>query len=59
VRAALYGLGRPPRVVGFVAGLGGRDVTIAQILQAAELATTAGVPGLDDVTETWVGLKEE
>ena len=29
IRSALYGEDRKPKVIGFVAGLGGRDITVA------------------------------
>jgi len=57
VRAALYGVASPPRVLGFVAGLGGRDVTIGQILQVVEQAMAGGARGWDIEREGWIGLR--
>jgi pyruvate ferredoxin oxidoreductase alpha subunit len=42
VRSALYGLANPPRVVSFVAGLGGRDITPAGICDMATAEDSRG-----------------
>jgi pyruvate ferredoxin oxidoreductase alpha subunit len=52
LRAALYGLPRPPAVLNFIAGLGGSDVTPEQMrhMLEAALATPRGEqPGLEFV----------
>jgi len=57
LRAALYdGNGRgkgPPKVFGYIAGLGGRDVTVGDIKQAVR----ASVPGKEGLH--WMGFPDE
>ena len=57
VRSALYGTAGPPRVVGVIAGLGGRDVTVRQIKEVARRALKGEPPfdKRDDAIE-WLGL---
>jgi pyruvate/2-oxoacid:ferredoxin oxidoreductase alpha subunit len=57
VRSALYGLPRPPRVVGVIGGLGGRDVTISQIKDFVQRAARRSSPfDGPDGTVHWLGL---
>ncbi|MBN1643767.1 MAG: pyruvate ferredoxin oxidoreductase, partial [Dehalococcoidales bacterium] len=46
IRSALYSEKKRPRIVGFVAGLGGRDITVAEfekmVEKSAEVAETGG-----------------
>ncbi len=46
IRSALYSEKKRPRIVGFVAGLGGRDITVAEfekmVKRSSELAKTGG-----------------
>jgi pyruvate/2-oxoacid:ferredoxin oxidoreductase alpha subunit len=57
VRSALYGTAGSPRVVGVIAGLGGRDVTVRQIKEVARRALKGEPPfdKRDDAIE-WLGL---
>jgi pyruvate ferredoxin oxidoreductase alpha subunit len=47
IRAALYGLDKKPKVVGFVGGLGGRDISTAgfeeMVTKGIEIACTGSV----------------
>jgi pyruvate/2-oxoacid:ferredoxin oxidoreductase alpha subunit len=53
--SALYGLKRPPVVRGFIAGLGGRDITVENIKKAILVTTTAVEEGRDE----WIELRRE
>jgi len=55
LRAALYGLSRRPEVFGFVAGLGGRDVTEKVVREIYLHARDNAAP---DSEAIWVGLSE-
>lgn len=55
LRAALYGLPRPPVVFGFVAGLGGRDVTQDVIRDIYRRTRDNAAPESEAI---WVGLSE-
>ena len=59
VRSALYGLPNAPRVVGVIAGLGGRDVTPAQIAEAIRLAVTRAPAFEGPDAMHWLGLNLE
>jgi pyruvate/2-oxoacid:ferredoxin oxidoreductase alpha subunit len=52
VKAALYGLEGAPEVLGFIAGLGGRDVKVGDLLAIAERAEKQGCPEFN-----WYGEK--
>lgn len=51
IKGALYGLGSPPSMAGFIAGLGGRDITPEHIVGVVE-RVKKGFEGTG-----WVGLK--
>jgi pyruvate/2-oxoacid:ferredoxin oxidoreductase alpha subunit len=55
LRAALYNLPRHPQVYGYVAGLGGRDVTAAVIEDIYWRTKGSTVPEAESV---WIGLQE-
>lgn len=57
VRSVLYGSGGAPRIVGVIAGLGGRDVTVRQIKEVTRKAVKHEPPfdKKDDPIE-WLGL---
>jgi pyruvate/2-oxoacid:ferredoxin oxidoreductase alpha subunit len=57
VRSALYGLPRAPRVLGVIGGLGGRDVTVAQIGDLVRRALKRSSPfDGPDGSVHWLGL---
>ena len=49
VRAALYAHGSQPNVVGFVGGLGGRDITVAQFIDMVNNGEQAAKKGRDEI----------
>ncbi len=55
LRAALYNRSGPP-VYSYIAGLGGRDVTVGTIREIYEAARVASRPSPESV---WIGLREE
>ena len=58
LRAALYPVKRRPKVVSFVAGLGGREVNADNVIEMAGLTFDAGSDGLDDQDTYWIGVRE-
>ncbi|HEV8662981.1 MAG TPA: transketolase C-terminal domain-containing protein [Candidatus Methylomirabilis sp.] len=60
VRSALYGLPKPPRVVGVIGGLAGRDVTVSHIKDLVQRAARRSSPfdGPDGAVH-WLGLVRE
>ena len=58
LRAALYPLETRPNVVSFVAGLGGREVSIDNVIEIASMTFDAANDGLDDQDTHWIGLRE-
>ncbi|TMA33297.1 MAG: pyruvate ferredoxin oxidoreductase, partial [Deltaproteobacteria bacterium] len=57
VRAALYASDKRPPVVGFIAGLGGREVTVPDVRRMSEIVTAAA-EGKRQPTTQWIGLRE-
>jgi pyruvate ferredoxin oxidoreductase alpha subunit len=57
VRAALYPAASRPPLVGFIAGLGGREVTVPDVKKMSDMifAAAAGKP---QPATTWIGLRE-
>ncbi len=53
--SALYGIKSPPPIRGFIAGLGGRDITVGDIKDAI----AATVKSTEDTDDEWVKLREE
>lgn len=57
IRSVLYGSAVPPRVVGVIAGLGGRDVTVRQVKEVARKAFKRESPfDKDGDAIDWLGL---
>lgn len=52
IKAALYGMEGAPKVLGFVAGLGGRDIKVRDLLAIAERAERPDCPAFN-----WYGEK--
>ena len=59
IKSSLYALDEKPKVLGFIAGLGGKDVRIRDLVKMVRKA-------YDDITndkkspeEEWVGLRSE
>jgi pyruvate ferredoxin oxidoreductase alpha subunit len=58
VREALYpGPGKKPPVVGFISGLGGREVTVPDVEKMAEAVYNAADGKKQPLTQ-WIGLRE-
>jgi len=53
--SALYGMKRPPQVRGFIAGLGGRDISVDDIKEAIVVTTKSSEAGEDE----WMDLRRE
>jgi pyruvate ferredoxin oxidoreductase alpha subunit len=59
LRAALYPLTTRPRLLGFIAGLGGREVTSDNVMEISEMTFAAARDGKVDAQETyWIGVRE-
>ncbi len=58
LKSALYHLEEKPLVLGFIAGLGGRDVRIRDLTKAARKALDALRKGVKYPKEEWVATKE-
>jgi 2-oxoisovalerate ferredoxin oxidoreductase alpha subunit len=58
LKSALYHLEEKPIVLGFIAGLGGRDVRIRDLTRAARKALDALRKGVKYPKEEWVAVKE-
>ena len=56
IRAAMCGLESPPQVFGFVAGLGGRDITPDTIVEICDYTRTHSAPAEESI---WIGLNQE
>jgi len=56
IRAALCSLAAPPRVFGFVAGLGGRDITPQTLMEIYTTTQSLAAPTQDSI---WVGLNQD
>ena len=58
VRHALYpGAGKKPPVLGFICGLGGREVTVPDVERMADSVYRAAEGGSQPLTQ-WIGLRE-
>ncbi|MFL5412643.1 MAG: hypothetical protein ACJ79D_14845 [Myxococcales bacterium] len=57
VRTALYQSGSRPQVVGFICGLGGREVTLPDVRKMSEIVSQAA-SGKPQPATQWIGLRE-
>jgi pyruvate ferredoxin oxidoreductase alpha subunit len=57
VRAAMYSAAARPPVVGFIAGLGGREVTVPDVKKMTDIVSAAAA-GKTQPATTWIGLRE-
>jgi pyruvate ferredoxin oxidoreductase alpha subunit len=57
LRTALYPAERHPVVIGFIAGLGGREVTVPDVRKMADLIQQAA-EGKPQAATQWIGLRE-
>jgi pyruvate ferredoxin oxidoreductase alpha subunit len=58
IRAALYNADKRPPLLGFICGLGGREVTLEDVSKAAELCYAAANSGKTDAKTIWLGVRE-
>jgi len=58
VRAALYNAEHRPPLVGFICGLGGREVTLEDVYKATDICYTAAESGRADRATYWLGVRE-
>ncbi len=59
LRTALYPLEKRPKVLSFIAGLGGREVNIENVITIAGMAFDAASGGATDDQDTyWIGVRE-
>ena len=58
VRAALYPLAKRPLVLDFIAGLGGREVTVENVTQMVEIIKKAIQTGKAEPETHWIGVRE-
>lgn len=57
IRAALYPLKERPIALSFICGLGGREVTIENVMEMAEITQKAANTGKVDQDTYWIGLR--
>lgn len=58
VRAALYNAQHRPPLVGFICGLGGREVTLEDVYRATEICYAAAEAGRAAQGTYWLGVRE-
>jgi pyruvate ferredoxin oxidoreductase alpha subunit len=59
VRSALYPTGKRPKVISYIAGLGGREVTTDNVIELTGQLFDAAVGGdVDDQDTHWIGVRE-
>jgi pyruvate ferredoxin oxidoreductase alpha subunit len=58
VRSALYPLENAPKVVTFIAGLGGREVSADNVVETTDMVFAAAEGKLDDRDTYWIGVRE-
>jgi len=58
IRSALYSCENRPPVLNFIAGLGGREVTIDDGVDMSNLVFEAGESGKQDHPVRWIGVRE-
>lgn len=57
IRSALYGADTRPPILGFICGLGGREVTIPDVVEMMETTAKAAKTKRIDKPTTWVGVR--
>ncbi|HXB55070.1 MAG TPA: pyruvate ferredoxin oxidoreductase [Vicinamibacteria bacterium] len=58
VRAAMYNSEKRPPLIGFICGLGGREVTIENVEEMVQLCEQAAKTGKAEKPTTWLGVRE-
>jgi pyruvate ferredoxin oxidoreductase alpha subunit len=58
VRAALYNAEHRPPLIGFICGLGGREVTLEDVNKAVDICYAAANKGRTERATYWLGVRE-
>jgi pyruvate ferredoxin oxidoreductase alpha subunit len=58
VRAALYNAQHRPPLIGFICGLGGREVTLEDVNKMVDICFTAASAGRAERATHWLGVRE-
>ena len=58
IRAAMYNADRRPPLLSFICGLGGREVMLEDVYQAADLCFNAAKTGKSETKTRWLGVRE-
>jgi pyruvate ferredoxin oxidoreductase alpha subunit len=58
VRAALYNAEHRPPLIGFICGLGGREVTLEDVYKATDICAAAAKTGRAERATYWLGVRE-
>ncbi len=58
IRAALYNADKRPPLMSFICGLGGREVTLADVHKATDMCFAAAKSGKSDPKTHWLGVRE-
>jgi len=58
IRAAMYNADKRPPLLSFICGLGGREVTLEDVYQVADLCYNAAKSGKSAAKTRWLGVRE-
>jgi pyruvate ferredoxin oxidoreductase alpha subunit len=58
VRAALYNAAHRPPLVGFICGLGGREVTLEDVYKVTDICYAATQAGRAERGTYWLGVRD-
>jgi pyruvate ferredoxin oxidoreductase alpha subunit len=58
IRAAMYNADKRPPLLSFICGLGGREVTLADVDKATDMCFAAAQSGKSDAKTHWLGVRE-
>ena len=58
IRAAMYNADKRPPLMSFICGLGGREVTLADVYKATDMCYAAAQSGRSDPRTHWLGVRE-
>ena len=58
LRSALYPVENRPKIVSFIAGLGGREVNTDNVIVIAGMVADAASGGMNDQDTYWIGVRE-
>ena len=58
IRSALYASAKsPPHVIGFTCGLGGREITLKDVIEMSEILLKASQSGTIEKPTYWIGVR--